>query len=1103
MLQFIAAFDWLLLKLSYFQKVFCNVSRKISKNFAKPLKTMFHLINYHMIKKLYCFKLKPRDCIQPMLPVLRVFCWLIFIAGVIFSIPANAQERTVTGKVSSADDGSSLPGVNVILKGTSTGVVTDAQGNYSIPVSSSGGTLIFSFIGFQTQEVEIGARSEINVQMNVDVTQLSEVVVTSFGIEKSKQSLGYAVQSVGAKELTEVRQPNIISALQGQVAGVQISNSGGAPGMSSRILIRGLTSLNAGADNQPLFIVDGVPIDNQTNESGNTPRGMSNRALDINPNDIESVNILKGAAATGLYGVRAANGAIVIKTKSGKSGAVTINAGSTFSTEKINKFPEFQRNYGQGWYGQLQLNSVYPATGALIEAGRILDPGYVYYDNYENVMRDGSMRDSYFNISGGTDMLTFYTSVNNTTQKGVVPFSDWSRTSVRFRGTAKFSDKFDMEAILNYANSGGNRVPHDLVGERLMYWPATWDVTDYIKPDGTQRGNFLSGNPLYAARFWTYEDDVDRTIANINFNYKPLSWLQFSYRLGNDFYIDKREEILPGPKGVVGEQPLSATGFIEQRRIINRIINSNFYVTIDKKVTPDLQATLRLGNEIFEDSYNSIRTTGSNFVTPGFYNFNNTTLLTIAEATSMRRLVGVYGDLTLDYKSFLYLNVTGRKDWSSALPTGNNSFFYPSVNLSFVFNDVLNLPSQLSYGKFRAAFGQVGKDTSPYLTSVTYTGATGFPLNGQVGYVRSAARGSNELVPEITTTIEFGTELKLFENKLGVDFTWYKANSKDQILQVPVSNATGYSSVVINAGEMENKGIELVLSGSPYQRGDFRWDAMINFTRNRNRVVDIAEGIDEIILGSQFGYVGSTVTMKITEDAPYGNLYGTAYQRYYADGQPDDLVYLDQDRPLLIGANGFPVLNLSDQLVVGNVMPKWVAGIRNTFSYKNWSLSVLIDSRWGMDQYDQFGNFLSAFGKLSYSNNRNDVVVFDGVLADGTPNTTQVWLGQGIGPDGVNYGDGFYRNYHRRMSENFVKDASFVKLRNVSLSYNLPKNWLAPLSIKSAYVSAAVNNIILWTPWINYDPESYSSGAGSNATGFTGLGYPGTRSMLFTINITL
>jgi outer membrane receptor protein involved in Fe transport len=457
----------------------------------------------------------------------------------------------------------------------------------------------------------------------------------------------------------------------------------------------------------------------------------------------------------------------------------------------------------------------------------------------------------------------------------------------------------------------------------------------------------------------------------------------------------------------------------------------------------------------------------------------------------------------LSYGDFLYLNITGRNDWTSTLPKGNNSFFYPSYNLSFVFDEVFDLPEALSFGKIRASYGEVGKDTEPYLTSTVYERGLGFPIGGVLGYSRSNIRGNQELKPERTSTIDLGTELKFFENRVGLEFTWYKSNSKDQIFQVPISETTGYGLFVTNVGEIENQGIELILSAEPIRSPNFHWLMSVNFSRNRNRAVDIAEGLDEFPIGEQFGYSGSTVTMKLKEGDAYGNLYGTSYQRYYPAGEaPTNNRYVDRDQPLLIGANGFPVRN-TNQLVLGNAQPKWIGGIRNTFSYKGISLSVLVDARWGVDQYDQFHNYLSAFGKLDYSENRNDVVVFDGVLADGTPNTKEVFLGQAVGPDGVDYGQGFYRVYHRTTSENFVKDASFIKLRNVSLSYALPKTWLQKTPFQSVSVSATVNNIILWTPWITFDPESFSSGAGGNATGFSGLTYPSTMSTLFSLQLTL
>lgn len=1020
--------------------------------------------------------------------------------------PYLFQDRRVTGKVISEEEGQPLPGVSVILKGTQSGAVTDADGNYAISVSEESAVLVFSFIGYKTVEVEVGGRTNIDVSLGVDVTQLTEVVVTSFGIEQEKQSLGFSVQELDGDEIVQMRQPNVVSSLQGQVAGVQITNSGGAPGMSSRILIRGITSLNSDADNQPLFIVDGIPIDNNTFEtaegsSENTPRGLSNRAIDINPNDIESVTVLKGAAATGLYGVRAANGAIVITTKKGRAGKVQINASSTLGFEQINKYPDYQDKYGQGFEGEYDKASVYPAWGAPFSVASELDPGYRYYDNPRDAMRTGKLLDNHVSISGGNELATFYASIANTDHEGVIPYSDWSRTSGKVSGNIKFSEKLSVSASVSYARSGGNRVPHDLFMEQMMYYPTSENMLDYEDENGYQRYVGLSNNPLYTAKYEKYVDDVDRILGNLFFTYKPWKWLSLNYRVGTDNYSDFREEIAPGPRDAFDEFPLNSLGYLEHTQINSRIINSNFYAQFNTDLSEKLSLTLRAGHELMQEDRNASRITGTEFEIPQFFHLSNTKQITTAQHMRERRLIGTYGDFSINYDDFLYLNVTGRNDLTSTLSADNRSFFYPSASMSFIFNDVLNLPTSLSYGKLRASYGEVGKDANPYLTSTLYELSDGFPVNGQLGYSRGISKGSPELKPERTSTIEFGTDLTFLDNRLGLEFTWYQSNSRDQIFRVPVSETTGYGEIITNVGEIENKGIELLLRGTPVLRSDFSWEVLVNFTRNRNRVFNLAEGLEEFPIGSQFGYVGSSVTMKVREGDPYGNLYGRSYQRYYATA-PANLTTLDHERPLLIGANGFPVLNTT-QLIIGNAMPKWLGGIRNTFTYKGVSLSFLVDARWGLDQYDQYHNFLSAFGKLAYSENRNDVVVFDGVTVDGSANTKEVWLGQGIGPDGVDYGAGFYRSYHRNVSENFVKDASFIKLRNASIGYQLPRHILERTPFQSVGLSATVNNVILWTPWINYDPESFSSGAGSNATAFSGLGYPGVMSTQFTLNLTL
>jgi TonB-linked SusC/RagA family outer membrane protein len=1020
---------------------------------------------------------------------------LLFLFGFLLSIPTYAQQM-VRGKVTSQEDGQPLPGVSILIQGTTTGTVTDIDGNYSISVPNSESVLVFSFIGFEEQSLTVGSNSELNVSLAVSTSDLDEFIVTAFGISQEKKALGYAAQSIDAEEITATRQPNVVNALQGQVAGVQVTNSGGAPGQSARIIIRGINSLDPSADNQPLFVVDGVPVDNSTVESTGTPRGMTNRIADINPNDIETMSVLKGAAATALYGVRAANGAVIITTKKGKVGQVQVNVSSSFGMDKLVKKPALQDQYGQGFSGERDDSSFWPSWGANIAEEN--DPSYVYQDNWTNAFNTGKTIDNSVSISGGNEKATFYGSFGRLDQEGIIPFSTWARTTAKLSGTVKASEKFNFSGSINYSNSGGNRVPHDRFLERMMYWSETTDVTDYINEDGTMK-TYGNTNPIYDARFATYEDDVNRLIGNINLNYSPTDWLMFSYRLGTDFYSDSRTEITPGPMGIDGELPLSSTGFMEETRINSKDLNSNFYITLKKQWNSDWNTQLRLGNDVFERRYDRVSLSGSNFVIPGFYNISNTTQVFGGQGKSIRRLVGFYGDLMVDYKNFLFLNVTGRNDISSTLPKNNNSFFYPSVNLGYVFSENFDLPSWITFGKIRGSWAQVGKDTNPHILGATFVSPSVFPLNGQVGFSKNSTFGDPNLKPEQTTSIEFGTQLAFFNNRMNLDVTYYKSNAADQIIPVPISDATGFSSYITNAGEIENRGFEIVLGGTPIESGDFHWDVTANLTTNKNEVKAIREGIDQIVVGSQFGYAGSTVTMILREGEAYGNISGSYYVR---PDMPEGATELDRGLAQQIGANGFPV-RTGNQIILGNAVPKFFGGLRNQFTYKGLELSFLIDFRAGLQQYDQFGNFLSAFGKQEDSNRRNDTVVFPGVLADGSQNTKEVWLGQGIGPDGEDYGAGYWRNYYRGVSENFVNDASFIKLRNITLAYSLQPQVLEKTPFRSARLSLAANNIILSTPWDGFDPESFSSGAGGNAIGFTGLGFPGVQSYYLTLNLGL
>jgi TonB-linked SusC/RagA family outer membrane protein len=1032
------------------------------------------------------------------------------------SVNATNFEQEISGTVVDAETGNPLPAVNVLAVGTSTGTTTNNSGEYSLSAPDDADSLRFSFIGYETTGIAIDGRSEIDVRLIPSVQQFNEMVVTAFGVEQEQRELGYSVQQVDSEELTAGNNENLVSALQGKVSGVQVTNTGGAPGSSSRILIRGISSLDPGADNQPLFVVDGVPIDNSTISAGDTPRGLSNRAADINPDDIESVSVLKGAAASALYGVRAANGAVIITTKKGEVGEVQIKFNNSVGFDRVNRYPEFQEVYGQGFGGESTTSSFWPNWGARIEAVADTVPGWRYHDIFRDAMDTGVKIDNNISVSGGNELATYYGSVSNLMHDGVIPFSGWDRTSVRFSGDIQPNEDLKIGSSVNFVNSGGDRVGADRFMERLMYWAPTKDVTVYRKPNGTMNGYYNDGgsgtNPIYDARYSSFEDNVNRVIGNLNANYNLTDWFSASYRFGLDYYSDQRTNITPGPRGIEGENVISSTGSINEYRINSRDLNSNLRLTFDRNLTEDISLNLTLGNDIFDREYNQVIASGNDFVTPEFFNLSNVRDISNSQFMSQRRLIGAYGDLTIGYNDYLFLNITGRNDWSSTLPVDNRSFFYPSFNLGFVFTDALDTPEYLSYGKLRASYAQVGKDADPYSTGITFVSSDRYPLGGQVGYSRNSQIGSPDLKPEITTSIEVGADLRFVEDRIGLDFTWYKANSEDQILTVPISNATGATRFVTNAGEIENRGIELQLNLTPVQTPDLQWDVRVNYSRNRNEVISIREGIESIFLASSFGYAGGGASIQLVEGEPFGNLYGSSYARYYPEGEaPEDPLYVDEDAPIVIGEDGFPVRNNED-LVLGNAFPDWIGGLYNQIAYKNVSLSFLIDLQQGVDVYSQYDNFFAAFGITELSLDREDYRVFDGVTADGQRNTKEVWLGQGLDPEGRiepgtdevrDYGAGFYRNTYRGIAENFVKDASFVKLRNIKLSYSLPSSLLETIPFKNVTASATANNIILYTPFEGFDPEARSGPAGTNATGFTGLDHPSVASLIFSLNFSL
>ncbi len=1025
-------------------------------------------------------------------------------------------EGGIKGKITN-EKGEPVVNASVLILGSKRGSAADAEGEFILTGLKAGKYRIqVSAIGYQSEIKEVivsdNGNTDISFQLKEDNNRLNDVVVTALGIKREVKTLGYASQQINSAQIAQSQQPNLINALQGKVAGITISGSGGGPGQGASILIRGINSLDPTRDNQPLFVIDGLPVDNSTFTIGTTgDRGavLPNRLSDINPEDIESVNILRGGAATSLYGLRGANGVIVITTKSGRAGNLQVHFTSSYSTDVIDKLPELQLKYTQGFGGRLEdydSTSFWPAWGPTVEEARTVDPNHPakLFNNWKRAYNTGHQYRNSITFSGGTDKATFSSSLSYFKQNGLIPFTWYQDVTARINGQLKFSDKFKMGTSIYYANTDGNFYDANRYNEDLVYWAPRWDVRDYATPQGTMK-TYGNDNPMYQAATNKFRSKVDHVTGNINFTYSPVKWLTATYLLGMDQYTDSRTATAPGPTGLPDEflSEDNGLGFVHEYRLNYRQINSNLLLTFDHTWAGKFQTTLRLGHDLLDRSINRVSAEGDNLDLYNLFTLSNAKTQSITEYQENYRIIGLYGDVTLGYDNFLYLTMTGRNDWTSSLEANNRSFFYPSISASYIFSQNLSLPSWITYGKLRASLAGIGKDALPYSTSITYA-----PLPPSINNVnrwsQSDAAGIADLKPERTVTFEVGTDLSFFKDRLGVNFTWYKSNSRDQIIPVSTSASTGFTSITLNAGEIENKGVELTVKGTPVKQKDFSWEAIVNFSTNKNKILSIYPGLQRIAVGDGvFGYGRATVSTYYVPGQSAGDIYGTPIVRYGDDKSTS--LHVDKSKPALIGNNGFPVYpDANNQKILGNSYPKYLVSIGNTFNYKNWSLYFLWDIRESVQKYDQFANFLAAFGESKLTLNRNDVVVFDGVLADGSKNTKQVWLGMGTGPDGVDYGNGYYRNIYRGISENFVEDASWIRLRTTTLTYHLPQRIFTHSFIKNISLSFTGNNLLLFTPFKGFDPESRSDApAGSNQVISSGFSYPALRSYIFTLNVGL
>ncbi|MCU0340660.1 MAG: SusC/RagA family TonB-linked outer membrane protein [Spirosomaceae bacterium] len=1012
---------------------------------------------------------------------------LLLFFSLLMGATAWAQDRQVSGKVT-GDDGTALPGVSVVVKGTNRGVTTAGDGTYKIAVPNTA-TLVYSFIGFGKKEEAVGNRSTIDVSLVADETLLQEVTVTAFGREAEKKSLGYSVQTIKADAIKAAAEPNILNALQGRVAGAIINSSGGQPGGGTNIILRGITSLGSGADNQPLFVVDGIIISNSTfagnslpsagsNSPGNAEQfSNTNRAADINPDDIESVNILKGAGATALYGQRAANGVVIITTKRGKNGKTQINYGFQTGWDNVLKTPEIQTDYGQGFTGEWRDPAQFRTRTVFWEWGPQKQSYDPLFDNFRTFFRTGTRTNHDLSFSGGNEKAQFYTSFNNFQQKGIVPNSDFRRTSAKVSGNLRATDKLSVASSVNFVNSAGTfQTQGDKsIFSSLSFYSPSFDVNNYLNPDGTEN-DFSAGvidNPRFVAEMSGLKNNVNRVIGDVSLNYAFTPWLSAKYQATMDYLTENRNRFVPNTLDV-GTQ---VNGFLVEENRNFRELNSFFFLNATHNFSSDLKGSLMVGNQVTDITGANLWVRGENFVLPGFTDLTNATnFFTAKTRPNSYRQIAAFGEAKLEYKDQLFLTVTGRNDWSSSLPVENRSFFYPSVNLGWVFTEALKLnPSIVSYGKLRASWAQVGKAADPYQLG-TYFGQTpGFPFGAVPGFRRSSGVGDITLQPERTTSIEFGLEMAFLKNRLTLDASYFTMDSDKQIFAVQVPVSSGFATYTTNAGLIRNRGIELLLTGKIIDTKDFKWETTVNWSRLRNTVKSMPPSLAEIT----YFETNNRAALRIVEGGSMGDLYGRDYVRHSSGA-------------VQIGANGFPAVDYSQYKKFGNALPDWQMGISNSVSYKGLSLGFLLDWRQGGTVVDMAELNAIRNGITRMTATRYEQVVFKGVKADGSPNDIPVIIDQN-----------FYRTFAQFPDYQgaIMQDGSWFRVRNASLAYALPKSVLAKTPFSVLRVNLTGNNLFLNTPFRGYDPENLTFGAGDNRIGFVGRNSPSTRSFTVGLNV--
>ncbi len=1079
---------------------------------------------------------------------------IITIAALLLAVffsRAEAQERQVTGKVT-APDGSTLPGVTVIVKGTTIGTNTDMDGAYKLSVPPEGKTLKFIMVGMKSKEVEIGTSATVDVMMENDVMNLDEVVVTSNAISREKRSLGYATTQVKGDDLTSAKNTNVIGALEGKVAGINITSLTGGPGSSQRIVIRGGSSLVG--NNQALIVVDGVPINNdnlRTTDDLNNQVDYGNRGNDINPEDIENISVLKGPAAAALYGSSASNGAIIITTKKGKHGVggaskmdVTFSTGMTWSS--ILKLPTFQNTYGEGDMDNIaddrreNFSWGLPFDGKLRPWGQYINgqSRVKPYSAIPNNVRDffdlGTGFNNHVSISGGNDKSTYFMSISASNNSGIVPTTTFDKYNILFNGSTQLSNHFSSSISLNYANiarrdpsggQGSNSVYSQLI-ETARDIPIvdgkdlndTYNqYLDYNPKTGTGTYGFYGAyymDPYFTLNNFVNTSKVDRVFGNASVSYENWGWLTISDRIGTDTYSDRRYQswkkynYYPLDESGLYSSANNATYQGKYSQDIANLMNFNndLMVTAKRQLSKTISGTLLLGQNIRESVLDRVfgqTNADGGLSLAGYYNLDNSKgAAVVNNSTTQTRHLSYYYDANFDYKNMLFLGITGRNDKSSTLfGTSNPSYFYSSLNASWVFTELMKQETKdkfLSYGKIRASYAKVGNDAPAYSTANYYPvttinggwGSTVFPFVTPAGNISGFTVGDQNanpgIKPEFTTAYEVGTELGFFKDRISIDFSYYANKSTDQIIPLSIPPSTGFTTQIINAGVVSNKGIELFIKGVPVlTKSGFKWEVYGTYTKNTSLVESLYGGVNQLVVG---GFSGVNIVAQVGQ--PYGSFYAI------------DIAQDPNGHPIVDSSTGLPKLT-PNPVNKGSYLPKFQASWGTNLTYKGFSLNVLFDTKQGGVFFSNTKSITDFNGTSLESADyaRADHVWDNSVymVSDGTVNPTNKYL-----PNSTKFHPyTYYVTVEQNVPGQYIVDASYIKMREASLAYQIPTKCLKKTPFGSATVALFGNNLFIWTAAQNKfaDPEQNSSGA-SNAQGFEFSSNPSQRNYGIDLKLT-